>query len=154
MGTERSFLLATTWDPLDSDTCGARPCDGSMLAVGKKSAHRATACCHGAHPHFCFEASLGDATPLQIHISCFIFSRKASLKLPPGEIHTMQLVSEILTDGFVSAGEPLRVYKLQASLLAAPWQIKNDKGTYVPEDTGIPLPMDTPLVQNARFSQN
>ena len=52
--------------------------------------------------------NLGTEKPHKVHVSSFSFAKTASLKMPPGRNLTMQLVDEIMTDGFISSGEPLQ----------------------------------------------
>ena len=75
--------------------------------------------------------------PIILHVSCLSFDRAASLKLPPGKNVAMALCEEMVTDGFVTSGEPLLI-TVPAALLAqglmAPWctEVTRD-GTVVVE---------------------
>jgi hypothetical protein len=86
---------------------------------------------------------------VQIHVSSFSFASGASMKLPPGESLTMQLVDEILTDGFVTAGDTLRICKLIALRpLPAAWQTRVGEA-FLPEDSCGPEPVLVRLYEHA-----
>jgi hypothetical protein len=70
------------------------------------------------------ESDASSSPAVKLHITCFSFHERASAKLPPGMDLTLKLAEEILNDGFVTAGDPLRVTQpdaLKASSHLAPW---------------------------------
>jgi hypothetical protein len=53
--------------------------------------------------------------------------KDASTKLPPGLKLTLQIAEEVLADGFITAGEPLRVTQPDTvDTLCAPWARTED----------------------------
>ena len=71
-----------------------------------------------------------DSAPGIVHLASLDFTHSCSLKGAPSLKVSLQLLEEIVTDGFVSAGEPILVTAIQKdTVLDCPW--KQDH----PEDT-------------------
>lgn len=82
------------------------------------------------------EAEQGTVLPVVLHPCMFSFDEKAKVGGPPQNKATLQVLDEVLNDGFLSAGEPLNIAQ-KANLvdpeLHAPWvkvvTTKHEDGT-------------------------
>jgi hypothetical protein len=95
----------------------------------------------GVNYHITENVPVSSATnhvPLVMHMSVFNLTSSASLKMAPGATLAMQLTNEIVTDGCVTIGDPLRVWVMAKNdWVPAPWQVKtvvDQVVTYSPED--------------------
>ena len=82
------------------------------------------------------EKKIGDHQPLVLHISSFNFTPKASMKPPPGESVAVALAEEILNDGFITAGDVLRITVMQTyNVLTQPLQ-SEEANKLLPQSVG------------------
>lgn len=73
----------------------------------------------------CKEDQLSAVPPVVLHPCVFSFDDRASTKAPPGGILAMQLTMKILQDGFVTAGDTLKISQPDGlPRLSAPWQYR------------------------------
>ena len=64
---------------------------------------------HNKAMHATSNAELGTAQPLALHLAVLSYSEDCSLKPGPGKKFFNEIVEHFVRDGFVTAGEPLRV---------------------------------------------
>ena len=55
------------------------------------------------------EDNMAATPPLCLHVSVLSFDPSASVKVPPGKALTLGILEDILNNGFVTAGDPLRL---------------------------------------------
>ena len=55
------------------------------------------------------EDNMATATPLHFHVSVLSFDPSASVKVLPGKALATGILEDILNNGFVTAGDPLRL---------------------------------------------
>ena len=53
------------------------------------------------------ESELSSTPAIKVHLACFSFHPDASIKQAPGKDHTLRLADQILTEGFITSGDPL-----------------------------------------------
>ncbi len=64
------------------------------------------------------EEELGNLAPLTVPVACLGWERWVSLKSPIGETVCMELTHEIVTDGFITMGDPLLVLQPEEGVSA------------------------------------
>ena len=95
------------------------------------------------------EKHIGDSTCMKLHVSSFSFHPKASLQGTPTASRTKELVDFIVTQGFVTEGDPIRVKQSPQVQGVAPaaW-VKFSIG---PDDVRIPAQTDQLPMQSVGY---